>query len=177
MKTFKDDFFKFMCNAHEKVFNLVDRLHFDKKHPWHLNLVSLYGTILELTGSACILIREGMPIGVPILLRSALEAYADFKNLAANKEYGFFIKASFLDQYIKMLEEAENRVNPYLNGIEEFSDKNNLLEIFQVELNEIKKKGYSSLNIKDKFSKANLEQLYMSWFSLKWKKQYQVSVT
>ena len=79
-----EKYFNFMCHLHERAMKLTEQLHFDQKHPWHLNLVSLYCSLIELTGSACILVQETVGIGIPILLRSAVEAHLK----AMVKSYG-----------------------------------------------------------------------------------------
>jgi len=163
--TLQQKHFEFMYNLHETVLDLVRSLHFDKKHPWHLHLVSLYGTMIELLGSACILTREGVPIGVPILLRSALEANLDFMNLAKERQYGYHMRAAELHEWIKILREAKKRQNPFLSFIAQIPNLEKVLVQWETELSKLKKKGFNPLNQKQKFDRAKLELVHRSVYN------------
>ncbi len=154
-----------MCCLHERVLHLAKSLHFDKKHPWHLHLVALYGTMLELLGSACILIREGVPIAVPILLRSALEANLDFMNLAKEPRYGYHMRAAELHEWIKILREAKKKQNPFLSDIAQIPNLDEVIVQWETELSELKKKQFRPLNQKQKFNRAELEPVYQSVYN------------
>ena len=117
-----DKYLDFMSRLHEEALDLVGRFRFDKKHPWHLHLVSLYGTLIELLGSTCVLVREGVGVGIPILLRSAVEANLDLVNLANDRKYGYHLRAALMSEWIKVLREAKKGDNPFLAGIAEAVD-------------------------------------------------------
>jgi len=161
-----EKYFNFMCHLHERAMNLTERLHFDQKHPWHLNLVSLYCSLIELTGSACILVQETIGIGVPILLRSAVEAHLDFANLAADRCYGYKLRASELKEWIKLLKEAKDGSNPFLKEISDFPDTDKTLDKWEQEQEELRSKGYKPLSVYEKFDKANLEPIYRSVYNI-----------
>lgn len=155
-----------MCHLHEKAMKLIEHLHFEKKHPWHLNLVSLYCSLIELTGSACILVQETVGIGVPILLRSAVEAHLDFANLAADRCYGYQLRASELKEWIKLLKESKDGLNPFLKEISDFPDTGKILDKWEQEQEELSGKGYKPLTVYEKFDKANLEPIYRSVYNI-----------
>lgn len=50
-------------------------------------VAALYASTLELTGDALILIKENRHSGVPIIIRSALEAHMQMRALVADAEY------------------------------------------------------------------------------------------
>jgi len=145
---------------------LTEQLHFDKKHPWHLNLVSLYCSLIELTGSACILVQETIGIGIPILLRSAVEAHLDFAKLAADRRYGYRLRASELKEWIKLLKEAKDGTNPFLKEISDFPDADKTLGKWEQEQEELRNKGYKPLSVYEKFDKTNLEPIYRSVYNI-----------
>ena len=161
-----ENYFNFMCYLHERSIELTKRINFDKKHPWHLNLVSLYCSIIELTGSACILVQETIGIGVPILLRSAVEAHLDFVNLAKDRCYGYRLRSSELKEWIKLLEESMDGKNPFLKEISEFPNTNEILNNWEQEKQDLKSKGYKPLSVYDKFDKADLEPIYRSVYNI-----------
>jgi len=96
--------------------------------------------MIELLGSACILIREGVPIAVPILLRTALEANLDFTNLAKERPYGYHIRAAELHEWIKILREAKQKQNPFLSSISQIPNLHEVIVEWETELSELKKK-------------------------------------
>jgi len=166
MKQTQDKYLDFMSHLHEEALNLVTRFRFDKKHPWHLGLVSLYGTMLELHWSICVLIREGIAIGVPILLRTVVEAYLDFTNLANDRKYGYNLRAAERKEWIKILREAQKGGNPFLAGIASAPNLNQTLSEWEAELAKLKQDGYTPLGQDKKFAKANLSKVYKSVYNL-----------
>jgi len=161
-----EKYFGFMCHLHERAIALTAKLHFDKNHPWHLHLVSLYCSLVELTGSACILVQESVGIGIPILLRSAVEAHLDFANLAADKGYGYDLRASELKEWIKLLRESKDGLNPFLKDISDFPDTDRTLMEWEQEQEELRRKGHKPLSVYQKFEKANLEPVYRSVYNI-----------
>ena len=161
-----EQYFNFMCHLHKRALELAKHFNFDKQHRWHLNLVTLYCSIIELTGSACILVQEKVGIGIPILLRSVVEAHLDFVNLASERTYGYHLRASELNEWIKLLKEAIGGSNPFLKDIAEFSDTPKVLEKYEREKKELLGKGYKALSIYEKFDKAKLEAIYRSVYNI-----------
>jgi hypothetical protein len=160
----------FNYRLHRNALELVKDLRFDKKHPWHRALISLYGTMLELYGSDLALIRaaldlKGSAIGVPILLRSAIEAHVDFKNLASDRDYGYHLRATELEQWIKILKAARPGQNPYLANLSREPLVGQFLPQFETELSDLKRKGYYPLGKKEKFERARLDQVYQSVYN------------
>lgn len=161
-----DRYYDLMRRLHETVVELIPSLHFDKKHPWHRHLVALYCTMSELVRSACILLRQDAGTGVPILLRSFVEAHVDFLNLAEDRKYGYHLHAAWLKEWIKLFREAGAKSNPFLKGFAEVADRQIVLSKWEDELRELKDKGYVPLSHKEKFIRARLEDVYTSVYNL-----------
>ena len=157
--------FEFMCQLHQEAMLLVTSCKFDKSHPWHRNLVSLYGSMLELLGSTCILIQEEAHIAIPILLRSFIEAYLDFVNLASDKTYGFYMDAAEAKEWIKILGEAKTGANPFLNNIATDEEIAGALSQQKEMLCKLGQDGYNPLSQEGKFIKAKLSPLYRSVYN------------
>jgi len=121
--------------------------------------------MIELLGSACILIREGVPMGVPILLRSALEANLDFMNLAKERRYGYYMRSAELHEWIKILREAKKNQNRFLSCISQIPNLEEVLIQWETELSELNTKGFNPLNQKQKFERAKLEPVYRSFYN------------
>lgn len=165
MKQMHARYLDFMSHLHEVALDLVTRFRFDKKHPWHLGLVLLYGTMLELHGSICVLIREDIAVGVPILLRTVVEANLDFTNLANDKKYGYHLRAAESKEWIKILREARKGDNPFLAGIAATPNLYQTLSEWEAEFAKLKQEGYSPLRQNEKFAKASLDPVYKSVYN------------
>lgn len=159
-------YYYFMCHLHSKAIALTEKLNFDKNHQWHFHLVALYCSLIELMGSACILIEEDIGVGIPILLRSAIEAHIDFSNLADDRTYGYSLRVSELKEWIKLLKASKDGKNPFLKDISDFSETEKTLAKWEQEQEELENKGYKPLLIYEKFDKANLEPVYRSLYNM-----------
>ncbi len=80
---------------------------FDKYNVQHLYLMCLYGRIFELGVSALNLMKANDHAGVPVILRSQLEAFVDFANLLEDKDYVKTIAATFVDQKKRLYKNLE----------------------------------------------------------------------
>ncbi len=157
--------FDFFREAIFKCINLARELHFDKTHKWCMNLVSLYGSILELSHAIMVSISGDSSIGTPILLRSQLEAFVDFTNLASDRKYGYHMDAANLSEWNKILREAQTGENPYLQGFSEKIDLDQLLTDQEAQLEKLKSEGYPPLNIFQKFERSGQTQEYKSFYN------------
>jgi len=159
------EIFEFVKRLHDHCIGLSEHIVFDKKHPRHLHLVGLYGTLIELTGSLLTLIERKHGTGVPPIFRSILEAYIELKNLHEKAEYGYHMDASYYDQWIKVLKEAKNKPNPYLKSIAEIENLDEQIQKFEQELTELKKKGYNPLKVFERFERASMVDEYRSLYN------------
>lgn len=157
--------YDFLHSSMATCIDLAGVLRCDTTHKWHVNLVSLYGSILELSHSIQVLADGDSPVGIPILLRSMLEAFVDIRNLEADRTYGYHMDAAYLEQWIKVLEEAEKGDNPYLKGMSEFEKFDDILSDYRTQLEELKKKGFSALSHFKKFEKSNQVKEYRSIYN------------
>ncbi|GAC22509.1 hypothetical protein GMES_0199 [Paraglaciecola mesophila KMM 241] len=144
----------------------IDKLRFDKKHPWHKNLVTLYSALIEFSDSILLLVNNKRDIAVPIVFRSFLEAYVDFVNLANDRKYGYFMEASFHHSWIKLLTESNEGSNPYVQGIANNPDLKRMLEHHQHQLCSLKERKYPPLNVFNKFKKAKLLNEYKTIYAM-----------
>lgn len=152
--------------THDSLLELSRKLIFDKSHPWHRNLVALYGSLIELSGSLLILLNEGGKIGVPSIFRTFLETYVEFHNLLKDKTYGFHMEAQYNDQWLKLLKEAAKGSNPYLKLIAELPDLLQKIAKMERELADLKAKGYSPLLVRDRFDRAGMLNEYYSMYNM-----------
>jgi hypothetical protein len=112
--------------------------------------------------ASSVLVREDIAIGIPILLRSAIEAYVDLENLAKDRLYGNYLRAAELREWIKILDEAKSENNAYLTGLTGDGNMDHSRSQWKSELDKLKQNGYRPLQNNTKFIKANLCMEYKS---------------
>ncbi len=151
---------------HDSLLEYSRGLNFDKSHPWHRNLLALYGSLIELSGSLLILLNEGGNIGIPSIFRTFLETYVEFFNLLRDKKYGYYMEAQYNDQWLKLMKEASKGINPYLRSIAEHPTLSQKIDEMQKELENLKTKGYSPLRVRDRFERAGMLNEYHSLYNM-----------
>lgn len=161
-----NEYFKFLKKAHDDFQPLSEKIIFDKTSPLHRNTISLYGSIIELTGSIIFLLNKRLATGAPILLRAILEAYVDLVNLINNKRYGYNLEVSYLKEWLKILEEAKIGKNEYLASITEEPSLEDSISNWRKEKTRLEKKGYRSLRIDQKFKLADMQKEYKSVYNM-----------
>ena len=83
--------------------NHMEFLKFDKQHLWHRNLIALYLSLIEYSDSLIFLVENKKSIAVPVVFRSLLETYVDFKNLSEDKTYGYHMEANYAYNWLNFL--------------------------------------------------------------------------
>jgi hypothetical protein len=104
-------------------------------------------------------------IAVPLVFRSILEAHVDFKNLAEDRKYGYYLDASYAKEWIKVLDEASKGTNPFLAAIADDAESAREGQRLQTELSNLKANGYSPLNQCKKLDKADMSDEYRSIYN------------
>ena len=158
--------FQFLKEAYNNSYEYIKCLKFDKKHGLHLNIISLYGSIIELTSNCIILYDNGHFTSIPIIVRSILEAYVDLINLIKYPTYGYSMDLEYYYQWISLIEEALKKENPYLNLMAKSYLTNKALEKFKAEKKKLECKGYRKLHVSERFEKAEMTKEYKSVYNL-----------
>lgn len=87
-------------------------IEFNKGNPHHLYLICFYGRIIELSISILSLMKAKSDAGIPIVLRTMLEAFVDFSNLIQNKDYLKVIVLSYLNQRERFIKNYADSLDP-----------------------------------------------------------------
>jgi len=159
------ELFEFLKSLHDKCLELSKEIRFDKKNPRQLHLIGLNGSIIELSGSITLLIDEKIAIGIPSLFRSMLEAFVELKNLCENAEYGYYMEASFVKEWLKIYREAKENPNPFLSEISKHDKLDSLITEYKKKLVSLKKRGYYPLKVEERFKRADMEDEYRSLYN------------
>ena len=156
---------EFIKRLYDECIRLSVNITFNKKHPRHLYLVALYGTLIELTGCLIALIERKLRTGVRPIFRSILDAYVELSNLHVNPEYAYYMHASYYDQWIKLLKEAKTKPNPYLKKISQSQNLDAEIEDNESDLSKLKSNGYRPLKITERFERAGMINEYRSIYN------------
>ena len=157
---------EFLEHIKDEVLQYTSSLRFNKSNHQNLYSIALYGSILELTSACIILIKEDIPIAVPILFRSILEAHVDLTNLCNDASYSLNMEAIDLKEWIRILGEAGEEQNPYLASISQLKDRNNVLITWEKDLKDLRTNGHNPLDVLARFSKAGMEKQYRSIYNM-----------
>ena len=114
----------------------------------------LYGRIIELGFSALNLMKANSHAGIPVILRSQLEAFVDFANLIKDKDFIGTIAATYVDQ--------RNRLR---NNQKKYLDPSQVLTFTNDGIEKAAKK-YKRQNIWKRFENIKLEKTYISAYSI-----------
>ena len=155
----------FIKKCHEDFQHYSLEITFDKKDSVDRNIIALYGSIIELTGSCIILVDKKMISAVPILLRSILEAYVDLINLINDPKYAHNLEVSYLKEWLRLLQQAKKGKNQYLKQISEADTLDDSIKDWTEQKEKLNKDGYKALTKENKFKLAGLEDEYYSIYN------------
>lgn len=158
--------FEFFKKSHNDLIEYAKDLRFDKKHQFHLTIIKLHGSIIELCGSIIILLEHEGKIGIPSIFRTLMETFVEFKNLSNDRNYDYYMEASHLKHWLKVLNESKEGKNPFLYPIGKMPNLNEQIKDYEKKLEDLKNNGYAPLTIKERFEKADMEDVYKSLYNL-----------
>ncbi len=130
--------------------------------------ISLCSSIFENTVACMSLLENKMYSSIPLLLRSIVEAYIDLVNLSKDKNYYNYIVASYYKEHKRLLKNIldDPNSNRFFIKSKSMPDLQKKLQDAERDLNQLIAQGYSPLNIKEKFEKADMSELYGSVYYL-----------
>lgn len=157
--------FEFFKKSHKDLIEYAKDLKFDKKHPFHLTVIQLHVSIIKLCGSIIILLEHEGKIGIPSISRTLMETFVEFKNLSNDRNYGYYMEATHLEQWLKVLNESKEGENPFLSPIGNMPDLDKQIKVDEKKLEDLKNRGYAPLSIKKRFEKAGMGDVYKSIYN------------
>ncbi len=159
------EIFDFVKKIHDYSTGEVAFIEFDHTNRRAVVLLSLYGSTIELTSSVIRLIDNKHRTGVPSVFRTFLETYVNLVNLHQDKDYGYRMEASNIEQWLKLYKAARAGENPYLKGFSELPNLGDLINEYEEQLQAYKDNGQGPLSIFDRFRKADLENEYRALYN------------
>jgi hypothetical protein len=155
----------FTKKLHDLLVENLKSVFFHQEHSQQIQLVALYGTMIELTGNMITLIDNKQWTGVPSIFRSFLEAFVEFKNLEEDYRYVYLMEVSYNEQWLKVLLEAKNNSNPFLKSIADYEGIDEQISDTKLVISNLHLEGYKPLNIFQKFEKAGMTLEYRSIYN------------
>jgi hypothetical protein len=148
-----------------KVLDNFEHLKFDKAHPWHRTLITLYCSIVEYSDTILNLYKQKKSIGLPLITRGLVEAYVDLKNLSENKGYGYNLEVSYLTEWLRVAKDAGTLENPFLKALGEAKEFGVQVTEWESELVNMKENGGTKLSQFHKFEMAGMTHEYRSIYN------------
>lgn len=155
----------FLKKAHDQAVDLAVNFVFDKKSALHRTSIALYSSIIELSGTCCLLVDNNQGAAIPIVLRALLEAHVDLVNTLQTPRYGYYLELGYVNEWLKILQEAKRGTNEYLAEISAAPNLDETIKNFTQEKLKLKADGYQNFSIKQKFIKASMEKEYRSIYN------------
>jgi hypothetical protein len=134
------------------------QIKFDKNYTQQLTVVCIYCTIIELAHGEQALFNEEQTTGLPVLLRSIFEAYADLRALIDDPDYDKRMYATFLHEKIRFLNYVlRTPANPFFTGVQAGMNVEEEIKKLEAEVTQFKSRGKGPLRNSDRFDSTKLE--------------------
>jgi len=150
----------------EEVLSLASELKFDPNHALHQHVISLYGSVIELSSSIKVLYKSGHYSTIPVVLRTILEAFVDLRNLCQDPKYGYSLTINSNKESLKFLKAAKDDQNVYAEMIARDPDIDHHIANFKKKNESLKANGNKGMNIRDKFRKADMLDEYLTIYNM-----------
>lgn len=158
--------FEYFEKEIEEVQYLASELEFDSTHALHQHVISLYGSIIELSSSIKVLYQSGHLTAIPVLLRTILEAFVDLCNLCQDPKYGYSLIMNSHNESLRFLKAAQNDQNIYTNMIAQDPNIDEHIANFEAKIDALKTNGNKRLNVRERFEKADMGDEYQTIYSM-----------
>ena len=141
-------------------------LRYDPHEPRDRFAVLLLFAVLDQARAVLTLARAGAVTAIPIIARSALDAYIDIVNLVDHPRYWENLIAVDAEKWKGLLERTSQGGNPMLKGLSHDMLLPAGRRKYARELKALRAKGVQSLGIAERFDRAGLTHEYESVYSI-----------
>jgi len=127
----------------------------------HRTVLSLFASLIEFSDCCVKLARLGAFTGIPVLGRSAIEAYVDLKNLIEDGAYLGVLELAHDKEWARLIEQAVEHDNPFVASLANLSDVEEHRSRLDARIRQTLADGVPKRMTKeDKFRKAGMSQEY-----------------
>lgn len=160
------EIFRYLNKEIEAVSDLASELKFNSTHPLHQHVISLYGSIVELSSSVKELYVACHYSAIPVVLRTILEAFVDLRNLCKDPKYGYSLTINSSNESIRFLKAAKDDENVYAEMISRDPNIDVHISNYEKQVESLKAKGSKGLNIREKFDEAGMLDEYLTIYNM-----------
>jgi len=153
---------KFLRRAHDQAVEMAKPLKLDGLDAQRRAALLLYGTIVELAGAFTALCEQKLWVGAPTVARCTLEAYIDLRNTCQDAKYVRNLEAAVGIEQLRTYKAARDEKNLYFEGVRAIGGLDEIMERTQNRVEELKMEGCGSLTIRERFTRAQAEDIYLS---------------
>jgi hypothetical protein len=159
----KDDFYNTFISH---TISILEKLTFDHDDEAISHIFSLLATSIELLENMCFLTQnDNSRIGIPILLRSCLEATVDIQYLLKDKNN--YSKLKLENLYLwKDIYEASYQDNAYVKHLKKATDFSAKARETGLAIRKLEKKGVARPSIQTKFKETDFLEEYCSIYAI-----------
>lgn len=151
-----------LAEMRDEFIKIMPQVKFNNHNVQHLSMIMRYGAILEYCSSIIVLLENYHISSIPVILRSALEAYVDLHNLYRDENYFLVLRYDFDKPLVDILNKAKSG-NPNLSKIASEQSINELIENSKKSMGSLKEQGIvKRMNLEEKFRKAGMIDQYHS---------------
>ncbi|MBW2612882.1 MAG: hypothetical protein JRE12_11065 [Deltaproteobacteria bacterium] len=150
----------------EDVLSLASEIKFDSNHALHQHVVSLYGSVIELSSSIKVLYKSGHYSTISLVLRTILEAFVDLRNLCRDPKYGYSLTINSYKESLNFLKTAKDDQNVYTEMTARDPNVDQHIANIEKKNERLKSNGYKGINIRGKFEKADMLDDYLTIYNM-----------
>jgi hypothetical protein len=156
---------KIVNAVHALAVAAAPRLRAPRDYTEHYALL-LYFTLIECCGSIALLREQSRVAGVAAVVRSALDAFVDIKNLLSDPEYWRSLEAADSYEWKKIMESASVPGNAFLDGLRIDPKFPEYRSMISQNVANAAARGNTKLSPEERFEKANLRAEYKSLYPM-----------
>ncbi len=148
----------YLSRLHDAVLPAMLELRSESDSRRLFTLVLFYSSLIEFTHCVVVLSRSHGHAGLSPVVRTMLETYVEFLNLAADDGYLRTIDAMDLRQGLSVIKVSGDQ-GPYSDALEGI-DVDMEIERLESALLVLKAEGATPLDIKERFTRAGMREIY-----------------
>jgi hypothetical protein len=150
--------------AHDIAWQAARKISFSAEPTNHYAGI-LYFEIIELAGSVILLRQNSRIAGVSLIMRTALDAYVDFKNLLQAPDYWMNLDAADSGEWSKILQAASAPGNQYLAGFRTDPAFPDYRKHMKKKNKEAKAANATKLGAEERFKRVGMQNDYVGLYT------------
>jgi hypothetical protein len=158
---------RYLRRVHGQALRLAAAFRYEGDAAWDVHILSIYGSIVELSHAVAVLVEGDARVGVSIILRSMLEGWVDLRNLAADKAYGYQLETNALEEKLRFMRHVQKDRSEATKSVREDADFPSKLAKYEEMLKKNTEKAgpRDGRTIAARFKRAGLQVIYQTIYA------------